>query len=224
MSRVVSVVPSDDARILHEVVAIAVAHVAIAVVIVVRTPYLILVNPDVFLQVGVIDKDTLVKHRHDHLLVARRALPRALALHIGIAHRLRLLALAELIATIDQVPLRRQQRVVHRARRACCVLGRSQTLRRQRCSLGAVGALDRTVEIDRLHLTQRLHTLCNLLGRATSTETNHIPLMQTLLAGTCLGTLVKREDALQLIAVDCLQNLVQRHRATACSRAARSLN
>ena len=225
VTRVIDIVPRDDTRALHKVVTVAVALVAIRVVILARTPHLVLIDPDVSLQVGMFDKNTLVEHRNNHLLVARRAFPRTLALHIGITHRLDLVALAELIATIDEVPLSCQQRVVHRLNSCSrCALSRRQTLCTQRSSLAAIGTFDRAVEINRLYLAQRLQTLSHLLGRATRTKTDHIPLMQTLLAGALLGALVDREDTLQLIALDSLQHLVQSHRTATCRRTARSLN
>ena len=224
VSRIIHIVPRDDARTLHEVITVAVARIAIAVVVIARAPHLVLIDPDVSLQIGVIDKDTLVQHSHNHLLVARRTLPRALALHIGIAYRLDQTTLAELIASIHQVPLRRQQRVVHRLGGcACCTLCRSQTANAQWSSLCAIGTFDRAVEIDRLHLAKPCQSLGNLLGSARRTETHDVPLMQTLLARTLLGALVNREDALQIVALDRLQNLVHSHHATARCRATCSL-
>ena len=54
------------------------------------------------------DHDAFVEHGDDDRLVARRGFPRLFALHVGIDDRL----VAEQVASVDQVPLHRQQLVV----------------------------------------------------------------------------------------------------------------
>ena len=208
---VVDVVPRDDARVLDEVVAVDVALIAVAVVVLVRAVDFVLVDPHVVLQVGVLDHHALVEDGHDDRLVARREFPSLLALHVGVHDGFP----AEHVAAVHEVPLLREQHVVERIGRGFARPGRTLLDGFQRLAgegrrlfAGVVGAVDGAVDADVLHLAQRRESLGDLGGGILLAEADHVPQVQFRFAGALLVARVHREDALDLVTADDVQNLI----------------
>ena len=168
------------------------------------------------------DHDAFVEHGDDDRLVARRGFPRLFALHVGIDDRL----LAEQVASVDQVPLHRQQLVVEGIARIPGGTGRTLhggeglAGERHRLLAGVVGTADRAVEVHVLDFAQGRKFLGDLLGGVVVAEAYDVPQVQLRFAGALLVAAVYGEDALDLVAAHDIEYLVDRKDARAGGGAA----
>ena len=101
MTRVKDVVAHNMTRVVDKVISVNITLVTVVVGIGIVVVNLILIDPDICLQIGVVDKDTLVEHRHNDTAVACSTLPSCCTLHIGILHRLYNAILYKLVAVVN---------------------------------------------------------------------------------------------------------------------------
>ena len=230
VARVVQVVPRDNARVGHEVESVDVSGISVAVVVLLRTVDLILVRPDVVAKLGVSLADALVEHGNDDRRIARREFPCFFALHIGSDDAPRHLAgfgAGEQVAAVDQVPLLDHQLVVERIlalRGTRLPLDGLEGLARQGHGLagGVVRAFDLTVRGGVLHLAQRRESFDHLLDGVVLVEADHVPQVQSGLAGPLLGAFVHREDPFDLVTAHQVEHLIDGEDARAGGRRPRS--
>ena len=213
VARIVIAVPSNLTCLVYEVVAVLITLVTIDILIVVPSAVLVRINPDIGLQIVVLDIDTLVEYRNNNRAVARCLLPRINNLNIGTYYRLAT-KFSHCSVVLD-IPLLCIQRIVEcalqrtsRSRHLCVSL-----LRQWGCLLG-IGALDCAVYINLLHLAELREATRNLLCGIFVAITHDIPAVQAVAHGTLLVTLINREDTRNLEAADNIEQLIYTAYAT----------
>ena len=214
VTRIVVAIPGNLTRLIHEVVAVLIALVAIIVLIGKVVVALIRIVPDVGLQIGMFDIDTLVEYSYNNRAIARTLVPRLNNLNIGTFYRLTI-EFSHRSVVLD-VPLLAIQRIVERAlqstSRGCHLL---VCLLRQRHSLASGSTLDRAIYIGLLHLAQLRKATSNLLGGVVAIVTHHIPAVQAVTHSTLLVARVDREDSRNLETSDQVEYLIHAaHTAT----------
>ena len=206
VARVEVAVPGNLACLLHEVVAIVVAIVAVAVVIHKRVLNLVRINPDIGSQIGMLDIDSLVENCHNNRLVARRSLPRLDTLHIGTCQRLDVAILGKERAVILQVPLMSVEFIVERLCQSSCIaLHGLECLLRNRHGLAGIGTLHGAVEIDLLHLAELRKATRHLLSRDIFAVAYSVPAIESITHSALFVALVTRKDARKFTSVNLLQ-------------------
>ena len=151
MSGIILGVCRDDTRLLHKVITVIVSGISIAVIILGRAPYFILIHPHAGLEVRMGHIHTFVKNCNDYrrIAIASEFSPCLLNLDISILDKL---GRTE-VSVIDKMPLIGKQRVIE-CRRRCLCRQLTHLLCSQRHSLAFTGSLQGAVELDPAHLAQ----------------------------------------------------------------------
>lgn len=107
VARVALARPGNQARVLHEIVAVNVVLIAVAVGVFAGIEHLAVVLPHIGLQVGVGVHHTLVEHGDDDRRIARAHLPRLHAIDVATGDdlRVRIVLLERIVARIVVMPL-----------------------------------------------------------------------------------------------------------------------
>ena len=227
VARVALARPGNQARVLHEIVAVNVVLIAVAVGVFAGIEHLAVVLPHIGLQVGVGVHHTLVEHGDDDRRIARAHLPRLHAIDVATGDdlRVRIVLLERIVARIVVMPLvfqrgigferqsqpRKVDVILGSARRGEALCGGVAHVGFQ--PLGVVGALDPVVALHGGDFSQQAQLAGSFMQIGILVEFHLVPQMEPRFAGPRLVPLVAREDTLEMITAENIQNLIGRRNA-----------
>ena len=201
VTAVVDVVSGNDGSAEGEIVAIYVSGVAVAVVVLAGTPYLILIHPHCILEVGMGVIDALVEHCNYYGRVAGTEFPGLLNIHVSSRGEL---ALTE-IAAVHEMPLVREEFVipVPGGDGSC---GRLRDMERH--GLARICLLEPAVAVHGADFAQTGELHIYLLHRGVLIEADAVPEMETFTAAELLAAHIQREDPLYAVVADYGEHLL----------------
>ena len=219
--------PADNARVLYEVITIAVALVAVAVFVFRRTDFFRFIGPHVGFQVGVAPHYAFIEHCYNDRRVALAGFPSFYAVHIGTGNGFGTAFFYEGVATfVLVVPLVFQTRVVEcQSFISTCHVLQVVSRKIQRFLFRVVGALNGGVALNLGDFTQLSQLTGSFLQVGVFIKAYDVPQVHTGFTGASFCFRVYREHSFKVISTQNAENLVGRRNtrtgrypASACQR------